>query len=101
MGDRLALDAILRNILGSGNVYFQPPANVSIEYPCIVYSLDFAFSEFADNSPHMTNWRYQVIYIDRRPDSPVVKEIMTIPTCVYDRSYVADNLNHYSFKLYF
>ena len=39
MRDRLDLHECLCKILNSNNVYFQPPENVRMNYPAIVYSL--------------------------------------------------------------
>jgi len=33
MGTRLELQNLLENILGSRNVYFQPPENLKLNYP--------------------------------------------------------------------
>ena len=38
MASRLELQTKFENILGSRNVYFQPPASVQMRYPAIVYS---------------------------------------------------------------
>ena len=37
---RLELHEILCTILGSRNVYFQPPESIKMNYPAIVYGLD-------------------------------------------------------------
>ena len=37
------------DILGSPNVYFQPPANVLMNYPAIVYALKGIDTVRADN----------------------------------------------------
>ena len=41
---RSGLDALLRSIVkqrcGSENVYYQPPANLRMKYPCICYKLE-------------------------------------------------------------
>ena len=40
MRTRLDLDDTLREIMGDkGSVYFQPPENLKMKYPCIRYSL--------------------------------------------------------------
>ncbi len=40
----------LVSLLGSDNVYFQPPPTVKMQYPCIVYKRDYLNTEFADNN---------------------------------------------------
>ena len=37
MESYLRLQETLETILGSENVYFQPPESYKIEYPCIIY----------------------------------------------------------------
>jgi len=70
-------------------------------YPCIVYKRDFALTYFADDKPYQNRKRYQVIVIDRDPDSDIPDRIAALPLCTFDRFYTADNLNHDVFKLFF
>ena len=97
--DRLLLQGILETI--TPKVYFQPPANVQMEYPCIVYQRDYADTKFAGNSPYHNTKRYQVTVIDRDPDSDIPDKVAALPMCRFDRAFVADNLNHDVFRLFF
>lgn len=101
MGQRLELHELLKNILGSGNVYFQPPPSVAINYPCIIYKRDYLDTKFAGNKPYKQKKRYQITVIDRNPDSLIPDKIAALPMCVFDRHYPADNLNHDVYKLFF
>lgn len=101
MGLRVHLQLLLETILGSENVYFQPPPNVAMKYPCIVYKLDAASTEFASNVPYRHTKRYQVTVIDRNPDSDIPDKIARLPMCVSNRFFTADGLNHNVFNLYF
>lgn len=102
MGQRLQLQAKLEEILGlPGNVYFQPPANLQMKYPAIVYSRDDAETLFADNDVYRRMKRYQVTVIDQNPDSEFPDKVAELPMCTYDRFFTADNLNHDVFNLYF
>ena len=101
MAPRLELQSILSNILGSNQVYFQPPPTVQMTYPCIVYKRDFELPRFADDKPYKHDKRYLVTVIDRNPDSGIPDKIAALPLCVYDRFYTADDLNHDVFKLFF
>ena len=38
MASRLNLQDKLEEVLGSKQVYFQPPESLKLKYPCIVYS---------------------------------------------------------------
>lgn len=101
MGRRLDLHAILINVLGSNNVYFQPPSNLQMVYPCIVYNRDNLNTLFADNKPYGHYKRYLLTVIDRDPDSVIHEQISKLPMCTYDRFYTADNLNHDVFRIFF
>lgn len=101
MAPRLQLQSLFEELLGSRNVYFQPPANVQMKYPCIVYETDPRDVKFADNIPYNRTKRYQVTVIDRNPDSDLPDKVADLPYCRHDRFYPADNLNHNVFTLYF
>jgi hypothetical protein len=101
MAPRLELQTILEAILGSRNVYFQPPANLQMKYPCIVYKRDFAEVQFADNHPYRNIKRYLVTVIDSDPDSPIPDKVAALPMCTFNRFYTADDLNHDVFNLFF
>jgi hypothetical protein len=98
--DRLQLQQLLEDILGSRNVYFQPPPNVVMQFPAIVYRRDNARTEYADNNPYQNTKRYQVTVIDRNPDSDIPDKVARLPMCSYNRFFVVDNLNHDVFNLY-
>ena len=101
MGTRLELQSLLEDILGTGNVYFQPPETIKINYPCIIYKRDYAITDFADNKPYNHTKRYSVTVIDRNPDSVIPDKIAALPLCVYVRHMTVDNLNHDIYNLYF
>ena len=101
MGQRLQLQALLVNILGSKNVYFQPPPTVKMEYPCIVYTRSDVDAKRADNGLYLHKTRYQVTVIHRDPDNAIREEVLKLPMTSFDRFYTADNLNHDVFQTYF
>lgn len=101
MGKRLDLHAILVDILGSSNVYFQPPSTVKMAYPCIVYSLSDKKTTYADDKPYQLTNRYTAIVIDRNPDSEIPDKLAALPMCKFDRPYTSDNLNHWAFNIYY
>ncbi len=101
MAQRLELQALLVKILGSDNVYFQPPASIKMQYPCIIYNRDYTETTFADNKPYINKRRYQVTVVDANPDSNIHEKVAALPLCSYDRFYTADNLNHDVYNLFF
>lgn len=94
MGSRLELQNLLESILGSRNVYYQPPESIRINYPAIIYSRNDIDNKFADDVVYMQNHTYQVIVIDANPDSKIIDKISKLPMCRYNRHYTSDNLNH-------
>lgn len=101
MGQRLELQALLEEAIGSENVYFQPPEGFKLEYPCVVYQLDRGQSEFADNKVYSHRRNYQVTFITRNPDNDEYYRLVELPLTVFERFFIAHNLNHYVFSTYF
>lgn len=99
MGKRLDLDAKFEELLGSNEVYFQPPASVKMQYPAIVYRRYNINNEHADDEVYAQSLEYEVIVIDRDPDSEIVMKVSRLPRCRHERHYTADGLNHDAFKL--
>jgi hypothetical protein len=99
--DRLQLQQLLESLEGVTKVYFQPPANPGMEYPCIVYERDSASTAFADNRPYRFEQRYLVTIIDPEPDSGLVEQVAQLPKTSYSRHFVADNLHHDVFTIFF
>lgn len=99
--NRLQLHELLVDLLGSTNVYFQPPANIAMKFPCIVYQRNGDSPTYADNSTYRNTQRYQVTHIGADPDSDMPDKIAQLPLCSFDRFYEADNLNHDVYSLFF
>ena len=101
MDRRLELQRLLTDILGSRNVYFQPPETVKMSYPCIVYALDDIDINYADNISYTRTKRYKITLIDKDPDSLFVDKILSETRSSFNRFYTSDNLNHWVFLLYY
>lgn len=101
MAQRPELQTLLETILGSQDVYFQPPNNTHINYPSIVYQHDDYEVKYADGRPYNRQARYQVTVIDRDPDSLIPDKVAELPLCAFDRFFIEDNLNHHVFNLFF
>ena len=98
---RLEIQSMLENILGSRNVYYQPPSSIQIKYPAIVYSLEGMTNNHASNGVYLTQKAYKVIYIDSNPDNEMVSVLNNIMHSVFNSYYVTDNLHHYAYTIYF
>lgn len=99
MASRLDLHQLLETL--TDNVYFQPPTNVHLVYPCIVYKRDFAITIFADDKPYKHKKRYMITVIDPNPDSDIPDKVAALPMSLFNRFYTADNLNHDVYNVYF
>lgn len=101
MATRLELQVLLVSLLGSNNVYFQPPASIQMKYPCIVYKIDRLNTTYANNEPYNHTTRYQVTVIDRNPDSPIRDRVGALPMSSHERNFAVDQLNHDVYTLFF
>lgn len=101
MASRLDLQTTLEEILGSRNVYYQPPSSIEMLYPAIVYSRNDILNTFADDTVYKQDTAYIVTVIDEDPDSEIVDKVSKLPKCRYNRHYESDNLNHDVFVLYY
>ena len=101
MASRLELQTLFEDILGSRNVYFQPPEYTKMSYPAIVYSLGNIDISYADDGLYTSINQYTVTFITDDPDSELIGILVALPLCRFDRHYTADNLNHYVYTLYF
>jgi len=101
MGTRLEFQDVLEGVLGDSSVYFQPPTNVRMSYPAIVYNRDYRAVQYADNAVYAKTLRYQVTVIDPNPDSLIPDQVGDLAMSTFVRHFTADNLNHDIFDVYF
>lgn len=101
MGARPELQTILEALQEGVSVYFQPPSNVQMTYPAIVYNRDFLYVARADNSSYSNKKRYQVTVIDQDPDSLIPDKVADLPMATFVRWFATDNLNHDVYDVYF
>lgn len=97
---RYELQDTLKGIMGSNNVYFQPPGTLKMSYPCIVYERSKYADRHANNDlyGHMTE--YQVTLIDRNPDSEFAEVLHRLPYTSLSSTFTMDGLNHFVFNTY-
>ena len=97
MASRIELHEELCELLGSRNVYFQPPESLKMQYPCIRYSISGMPSIKANDKFYLkTCTTYDITIIDADPDSDISTRILShFPMARFDRSYTSNNLNHH------
>lgn len=101
MGDRITLHNKLKAILGSDQVYFQPPETVKMEYPAIIYKEDIFRSDYADNTSYLIHTGYTITLITKKHQEDTILKILKLPKCMHDRQYISDNLYHNAFTMFY
>lgn len=102
MASRLELHEELCDLLGSRNVYYQPPETIKLKYPCIIYQRNSGDTQFANNEPYTFRVQYSVTIITKDPDSDLIEKMaMRFPMCRMDRHFTTQNLNHDNFMIYY
>jgi hypothetical protein len=97
--ERKKIDDILRGIVD--NVYYQPPTNIHMKYPCIVYKRNLVRIGFADNIPFNRFKGYIVTFIHKSPDDETNNKLLELQGIRFDRSYSSDNLIHDVYEVNF
>lgn len=102
MDRRIELHNKLVEILGSRNVYFQPPENIKLKYPCIVYHTSIGRSFNADNLTYLFTDSYDVTVMDSDPDSQIPDKVLrSFQMIRKEKPYPADGIYHSPFVLYY
>ena len=96
---RQILQSKLEELLGSRNVYFQPPATIHMKYPCIVYEYDHQIIRHADDLKYLKWDQYNVTIISPYALLEVMNDLEEETYCRFDREYVADGLYHYVYNI--
>lgn len=91
---------MLEEILGTRNIYFQPPENLKLKYPCFVYEVSRFDRDFADNIAYRGSIGFSVTYITQKPDDERITALIKLPKTYFDRKYVVDNLYHYVYTIF-
>lgn len=101
MDRRLKLHDELLSIFEK-NIYYQPPESIKLSYPCFLYNLSGGQNIKADNTSYLFTRRYEGTYITRDPDHTFIEKLLNhFKYISYDRRYVADNLYHDTFTIYY
>lgn len=95
------LQAAFEELLGSRNVYYNPPESVKMSYDAIRFRRSSINNTFANDSVYVQlPPTFEVTVITRDPDAPIIEKVSKMPKCRFVTSYVADNLCHNIFTLH-
>lgn len=102
MEKRLILHEKFCSLLESRNAYFQPPTNIKLQYPCIIYKRKRIDAKHADNVKYLMMDCYDVTLITKDPDSPLPKELLEeFPYISQSSHTTTDNLHHDYYTLFY
>lgn len=91
---------LLRQAVQHDQVYFQPPENLKIVYPAVVFHLSKIEIDRASDVPYKGAREYSVTLITKDPEPDVIDEILKIPYSSLDTTYISDGMNHFVFTVY-
>lgn len=92
--DRLTLQSKLEEILGSRNVYYNPPENQKMNFPCIVYNRSYIEPIHADNTAYLDYTTYKITVVSKDPDHFAIKAILDLPMTKYSANFVKSGFYH-------
>lgn len=96
------LAVYFKKVLGIDSVYYNPDSNITLKYPCIIFSIDRENSRYADNKRYMSQLRYTVTLVTRNAVDLLIAKLMdNFNYLSLDRTYRTSGLYHYVFVLYF
>lgn len=108
---RELLDIRLQKVLGTydetkpmnpdSRVYFQPPSNLQLKYPCFVYHYENSTPMLADNTVHRFTDRYQVSYLTKKALDTTYVKLLEDPLVSYSSRYVSENIYHNVMSVYY
>lgn len=95
------LDELLDHI----PLYYDPPSETLMSYPCIRVTHDDLNIIHANNKKYSMMMSYTLTYLNEESvdvglDS-ITSKIINLEYCTFNRHYVSDNIHHYVFKIYY
>lgn len=91
----------LVDIAGSDvKVYYQPPTNVSLQYPCIVYRSTGTNTAYANNEPYYYVYEFEIVVMSMDPEFQLPYDILNgISYTSITSQYQRDNIYHTAIRL--
>ncbi len=84
------------------NVYFQPPSNLTMKYPCIVYSKNGKSRRFGNDRIYNSIQGYQLTVIEIDPYGTTADDLEeSLQYCTINQNFVIDGLHHTTLNLYY
>lgn len=98
---RVDIQEKFKFLLGSNNVYYQPPANLKMKYPAIVYSLDGLDVKHFDNTRLINKTCFSVTHIYRNENENLVETMLkNFEYISFDNRSIVDGIYNDHFTIY-
>ena len=91
---------LLQQAVKHNRVYFQPPENLKMGSPAVVFPVSKIEIDHASEVPYKGAKEYSVTLITKDPEPDVIDEILKIPYSSLDTTYISDGMNHFVFTVY-
>ena len=105
MDRQVEFQKLLKSLMGTAasfpDVFYQPPGDQVLTYPCIIYERATGQTMHANNGMYSHLVSYTVKLITRNPKDPLIDKLIKLPKCSFDRPYKADKLYHYVYTIYY
>ena len=86
----------------SDHVYYQPPSNIRMNFPCIVYNKIPKFKEYGNDGIYIKKQGYQITVMDKDPDSFTADDLEDhFQYCSITQYFTNDNIHHVILELYY
>lgn len=96
---RIDLHHKLEAVLGSKNVFFDPPESFKLKYPCIVYYLEGFADISADNTTYRRMRVYNMTYISPIAEDPIAEKLADLRFCILNRPFTVSDLYHWAYTI--
>lgn len=98
---RVDIQEKFKFLLGSNNVYYQPPANLKMKYPAIVYSLDGLDVKHFDNKRLINKNCFSVTHIYRNESENLVETMLkNFEYISFDNRSIVDGIYNDHYTIY-
>ena len=98
---RVDIQETFKFLLGSNNVYYQPPANLKMKYPAIVYSLDGLDVKRFDNTRLINKNCFSVTHIYRNESENLVETMLkNFEYISFDNRSIVDGIYNDHYTIY-
>lgn len=91
---------LLKKAVAHNRVYFQPPENLRMDYPAVIFHLSRNKTTHASDGRFKDNQEYTVILITEDPQPDALDAILNIPYSTLETTYVSNGMNHFVFTIY-